>query len=51
MPREAEEKSYFPSFAFKMVEEGNVTQILDSKMETYENDQKVDIVVNVALWS
>ncbi|KAG4957279.1 hypothetical protein JHK85_043659 [Glycine max] len=48
-PSETSEKSYFPSFAFKMVEEGNVTEILDSKVETYENDQRVHIVVNVAL--
>ena len=50
-PNETLEKSYFQSFAFKMVEEGNVTEILDSKVETYENDQRVHIVVNVALWS
>ena len=37
-PNETLEKSYFQSFAFKMVEEGNVTEILDSKVETYEND-------------
>ncbi|KAH1209990.1 G-type lectin S-receptor-like serine/threonine-protein kinase SD2-5 [Glycine max] len=48
-PSETSEKSYFPSFAFKMVEEGNVIEILDSKVETYENDQRVHIVVNVAL--
>ena len=50
-PSETSEKSYFPSFAFKMVEEGNVTEILDSKVETYENDQRVHISVNVSLWS
>ena len=48
-PSETSEKSYFPFFSFKMVEEGNVTEILDSKVETYENDQRVHIVVNVAL--
>ncbi|KAG4911924.1 hypothetical protein JHK86_052357 [Glycine max] len=50
-PSETSEKSYFPSFAFKMVEEGNVIEILDSKVETYENDQRVHISVNVSLWS
>ena len=50
-PSETSEKSHFPSFAFKMVEEGNVREILDSKVETYENDQRVHIVVNVALRS
>ncbi|KAH1242626.1 G-type lectin S-receptor-like serine/threonine-protein kinase SD2-5 [Glycine max] len=49
-PSETSKKSYFPSFAFKMVEEGNVIEILDSKVETYENDQRVHIVGNVALW-
>ncbi|KAL5185112.1 G-type lectin S-receptor-like serine/threonine-protein kinase SD2-5 [Glycine soja] len=49
-PSETSEKSHFPSFAFKMVEEGNVREILDSKVETYENDERVHIAVNVALW-
>ncbi|KAK7384712.1 hypothetical protein VNO78_30413 [Psophocarpus tetragonolobus] len=49
-PREASEKSHFPSFAFKMMEEGKVREILDSKLENYENDERVHIAVKVALW-
>ncbi|TKY58138.1 G-type lectin S-receptor serine/threonine-protein kinase SD2-5 [Spatholobus suberectus] len=49
-PRETPEKSYFPSFAFKMMEEGKVREILDSKLETYENDERVHTAVKVALW-
>ncbi|CAJ1972076.1 unnamed protein product [Sphenostylis stenocarpa] len=49
-PRETSEKSHFPSFAFKMIEEGKEREILDSKLETYENDERVQTAVKVALW-
>jgi len=49
-PRETSEKSHFPSFAFKMMEEGKVREILDSKLETNENDERVQTAVKVALW-
>jgi len=49
-PRETSEKTNFPSFAFKMMEEGKVREILDSKLETNENDERVQTAVKVALW-
>ncbi|KAK7320687.1 hypothetical protein VNO77_30386 [Canavalia gladiata] len=49
-PNETSEKSHFPSFAFKMMEEGKVREVVDSKMETRENDERVHIAVEVALW-
>ncbi|BAT82329.1 hypothetical protein LR48_Vigan909s000100 [Vigna angularis] len=48
--RETFEKSHFPSFAFKMMEEGRVREIVDSKLETNENDERVETAVKVALW-
>ncbi|XP_061376418.1 G-type lectin S-receptor-like serine/threonine-protein kinase SD2-5 [Gastrolobium bilobum] len=51
-PTKSSEKSHFPTFAFKMMEEGKVKDILDSKLKTYENgvDVRVHIAVKVALW-
>ncbi|KAL9330865.1 hypothetical protein ACSQ67_000475 [Phaseolus vulgaris] len=46
----ATKKTNFPSFAFKMMEEGKVREILDSKLETNENDERVQTAVKVALW-
>ncbi|XP_020230292.2 G-type lectin S-receptor-like serine/threonine-protein kinase SD2-5 [Cajanus cajan] len=47
---ETSEKTHFPSFAFKMMEEGKVREILDSKVETCENDERVHTALQVALW-
>ncbi|KAK7311065.1 hypothetical protein RJT34_08955 [Clitoria ternatea] len=47
---ETSEKSHFPSFAFKMMEKGKVKDILDPKLEAYENDGRVHTAINVALW-
>ncbi|KAF8400630.1 hypothetical protein HHK36_013929 [Tetracentron sinense] len=44
------EKSHFPSFAFKMMEEGKIKEILDSKLNTDEEDGRVLIAIKVALW-
>ncbi|KAK7377225.1 hypothetical protein VNO80_02647 [Phaseolus coccineus] len=49
-PQETSEKTNFPYFAFKMMEEGKVREILDSKLETNENDERVQTAVKVALW-
>ncbi|XP_027331527.1 G-type lectin S-receptor-like serine/threonine-protein kinase SD2-5 [Abrus precatorius] len=49
-PSETSEKSHFPTFAFKMMEEGKVKEILDSKIETCENEERVDTAVKIALW-
>jgi len=50
-PSETLEKSHFPSFAFKMMEEGKVEEVVDSKIETSEDDyERVHVAIKVALW-
>ncbi|KAM6543714.1 hypothetical protein CsatB_008161 [Cannabis sativa] len=44
------EKSHFPSFAFKMMEEGKLREILDWRLENDENDKRVSTAIQVALW-
>ncbi|CAN1828372.1 G-type lectin S-receptor-like serine/threonine-protein kinase SD2-5 [Linum perenne] len=47
---ESSEKSHFPSYAFKMMEEGKLREILDSKLKLDEEDERVGTAVKVALW-
>lgn len=50
-PIETSEKSHFPSYAFKMLEEGKLRDILDSKLTIdIENDERVFTAIKVALW-
>ncbi|KAF5936216.1 hypothetical protein HYC85_027345 [Camellia sinensis] len=49
-PDESSEKSHYPSYAFKMMEEGKLRNILDSELEIDEEDQRVAIAIKVALW-
>ncbi|KAF4377282.1 hypothetical protein F8388_012383 [Cannabis sativa] len=49
-PTETSEKSHFPSFAFKMMEEGKLREILDWRLENDENDKRVSTAIQVALW-
>ncbi|GLT25342.1 hypothetical protein SLA2020_004760 [Shorea laevis] len=49
-PDESSEKSHFPSYAFKMMEEGKMREILDSRLTMAENDDRVSTAVKVALW-
>ncbi|KAF7830295.1 G-type lectin S-receptor-like serine/threonine-protein kinase SD2-5 [Senna tora] len=49
-PNESSEKSHFPSYAFKMMEEGKLRDILDSKLRLDENDERFHIAIKVALW-
>ncbi|CAK9170396.1 unnamed protein product [Ilex paraguariensis] len=49
-PSETSDKSHFPSYAFKMMEEGKLREIFDSKMKIDEEDERVDIAMKVALW-
>ncbi|KAL8216356.1 hypothetical protein R6Q57_023193 [Mikania cordata] len=44
------EKSHFPSYAFKMMEEGNMQEIFDQKMKIDESDERVMVSIKVALW-
>ncbi|KAL8498785.1 hypothetical protein ACS0TY_021928 [Phlomoides rotata] len=47
---EISEKSHFPSYAFKMLEEGKVKDIIDATMQIDEEDERVEIAIRVALW-
>ncbi|GMY29292.1 G-type lectin S-receptor-like serine/threonine-protein kinase SD2-5 isoform X1 [Fagus crenata] len=49
-PIETSEKSHFPSYAFKMLEEGKLGDILDSRLNIDVKDQRVSIAIKVALW-
>ncbi|KAH6790799.1 S-domain-2 5 [Perilla frutescens var. frutescens] len=49
-PSQSSEKSHFPSYAFKMMEEGKLKEIMDSKMKMDEEDERVVIAIKVALW-
>ncbi|XP_076926382.1 G-type lectin S-receptor-like serine/threonine-protein kinase SD2-5 [Bidens hawaiensis] len=44
------EKSHFPSYAFKMMEEGNTEEIIDAQMKIDERDERVIAAIKVALW-
>ncbi|KAI4337315.1 hypothetical protein L6164_015748 [Bauhinia variegata] len=49
-PTQSSEKSHFPSYAFKMMDEGKLKDILDSKLMIDEHEQRVQTAVKVALW-
>ncbi|XP_045822333.1 G-type lectin S-receptor-like serine/threonine-protein kinase SD2-5 isoform X1 [Trifolium pratense] len=49
-PKENSEKSHFPSFAYKMMEQGKMENVIDSKVKMIENDVRVEIALNVAFW-
>ncbi|KAK3427694.1 hypothetical protein EUGRSUZ_F03870 [Eucalyptus grandis] len=49
-PAESSERAHFPSYAFKMLEEGKPGEILDSRLEFDENDRRIVDTIKVALW-
>lgn len=49
-PEASSEKSYLPSFAFKMLDEGKLSDILDSRMTIDGEDERVYTAIKVALW-
>ncbi|KAF8025363.1 hypothetical protein BT93_F2261 [Corymbia citriodora subsp. variegata] len=49
-PAESSEKAHFPSYAFKMLEEERPEEILDSRLEFDENDERIADAIKVALW-
>ncbi|MED6197949.1 hypothetical protein PIB30_061610 [Stylosanthes scabra] len=49
-PVKSSEKSYFPYFTFKMMEEGKLRDIIDSDLKPYEDDERLQIAIKVALW-
>ncbi|KAL2346710.1 hypothetical protein Fmac_000710 [Flemingia macrophylla] len=49
-PDETSEKSHFPTYAFKMMEEGKLRDIFDSELRIDENDDRLQCAIKVALW-
>ncbi|KAF8080098.1 hypothetical protein N665_0976s0020 [Sinapis alba] len=50
-PSESSEKCHFPSYAFKMMEEGKVLEIVDGEMKNVDlNDERVQRAMRTALW-
>ncbi|KAL9230271.1 hypothetical protein vseg_005646 [Gypsophila vaccaria] len=49
-PGLSSEKSHFPAYAFKMIEEGKLREILDSSLKYDPNDESVHTAIKVALW-
>lgn len=49
-PNETSDKAHFPSYAFKMMEEGKLRNILDSRLNIDEQSDRVYTAVKVALW-
>lgn len=49
-PSETSEKSHFPSYAFKMMEEGKLKDIVDSNINFEDKDDRVSVAIKAALW-
>lgn len=49
-PGDSSAKGHFPSYAFKLLEEGNMKQFLDPNLDVDENDERVLSAIKVALW-
>ena len=49
-PEEIPEKANLPLFAFKMLEEGNLKEIFDPKLDINEKDERFVTTIKVALW-
>lgn len=49
-PSESSEKSHFPSYAFKMMEEGKLKDLIDRNLKVEEEDERVSTAIKVALW-
>ncbi|XP_059631025.1 G-type lectin S-receptor-like serine/threonine-protein kinase SD2-5 [Cornus florida] len=49
-PEVSSEKAHFPTYALRMLEEGRLKEILDSKLNTQERDGTVITATKVAFW-
>lgn len=49
-PGEISEKAHFPSYAFKMMEEGKLEDIIDPNLDIDKNDERIITAMRVALW-
>ncbi|KAE8705098.1 G-type lectin S-receptor-like serine/threonine-protein kinase [Hibiscus syriacus] len=49
-PEEIPEKAHLPSFALKMLKEGNLKEVLDPMLDIDENDESFVSAIKVAVW-
>ncbi|CAL5375686.1 unnamed protein product [Camellia sinensis] len=49
-PGESSETAHLPSYAFKMMEEGKLNEILDPNLDIDNTDERVITAMKVALW-
>lgn len=49
-PKASSEKSHFPTYAFKMMEDGRLKEIIDESLKIDEEDERVSTAIKVALW-
>ncbi|XP_061359817.1 G-type lectin S-receptor-like serine/threonine-protein kinase SD2-5 [Gastrolobium bilobum] len=47
---EGSEKAHFPSYVFRMMDEGKLKEVLDEKIDIDEKDERVVTALRVALW-
>ncbi|TKY48072.1 G-type lectin S-receptor serine/threonine-protein kinase SD2-5 [Spatholobus suberectus] len=47
---EGAEKAHFPSYVFRMMDEGKLKEVLDPKIDIDEKDERVEVALKVALW-
>ncbi|KAK7261933.1 hypothetical protein RIF29_28257 [Crotalaria pallida] len=47
---EGSEKAHFPSYVFRMMDEGKLKEVLDQKIDIDDKDERVEIALKVALW-
>ncbi|KAE9600525.1 putative protein kinase RLK-Pelle-SD-2b family [Lupinus albus] len=47
---EGSEKAHFPSYVFRMMEEGKLEEVLDQKIDIDDKDERVVTALKVALW-
>ncbi|KAJ1379207.1 putative serine/threonine-protein kinase [Sesbania bispinosa] len=47
---EGSEKAHFPSYVFRMMEEGKVKEVFDQKIDIDEKDERAVTALKVALW-
>ncbi|XP_014501398.1 G-type lectin S-receptor-like serine/threonine-protein kinase SD2-5 [Vigna radiata var. radiata] len=47
---EGAEKAHFPSYVFRMMDEGKLKEVLDPKIDIDKKDERVETALKVALW-
>lgn len=47
---EGAEKAHFPSYVFRMMDEGKLREVVDPKIDVDEKDERVEAALKVGLW-